>query len=502
MPRRVKVPVLEGDAIRLRGLETSDAPRIVEYCQAPDTQRWTAVPRPYTLAHAEAFIAASQEQWDRPDGARAFAVEVPQHPGMLRGTIVLRPDSSGIADVRYALHPDAQGTDVAGDALKTVCRWWFDCGGVVVRWQAYVGNTASVAAARAAGFTLDGATRRHAASGHDGTPHDCYTGSLHRDDQVDARPQHTSAPTLTGDGLVLREWTEADEAFTEPEDHPAHFTPANSTATPKNFARWLASRRIATLRGNGLGWAITDASSGRVLGDVGLYGLKPGSHAELGYWLYPSARGRGLAVRAARLIADWALTAEVDGGLGLSRLTARYVEGNHASGRVLARAGFTPSGVTAATDRDESGESRGLVAMQRLAASQEHVLSPVVTTVATAADWRRVRALRVRALAEEAGSSAKRLEATLRLPDDAWKAPTGWSHHVLAVMDGLDVGIVKCAPREDDPQVWDLHGLWIDPTCCGSGVEQSLLRTAEEQAVARGAQRLSCDVTTADTTTL
>lgn len=60
---------------------------------------------------------------------------------------------------------------------------------------------------------------------------------------------------------------------------------------------------------------------------------------EIGYWLVPAARGRGLATRIARLLAVHAFT------LGVLRVEAYVNVGNDASDRVLRRAGYTREGV-------------------------------------------------------------------------------------------------------------------------------------------------------------
>jgi RimJ/RimL family protein N-acetyltransferase len=60
---------------------------------------------------------------------------------------------------------------------------------------------------------------------------------------------------------------------------------------------------------------------------------------EIGYWLFPHARGRGLATRAAQAAAREAFAS------GLWRVEANVRIGNEASERVLERAGFTREGV-------------------------------------------------------------------------------------------------------------------------------------------------------------
>ena len=67
--------------------------------------------------------------------------------------------------------------------------------------------------------------------------------------------------------------------------------------------------------------------------------------AEIGYWLVPSARGRGAAAAAVRLLSRWALRE-----LGLARLALHTHEDNVASQRVAERAGFTREGLLRSFD--------------------------------------------------------------------------------------------------------------------------------------------------------
>ena len=83
--------------------------------------------------------------------------------------------------------------------------------------------------------------------------------------------------------------------------------------------------------------AITDAESGEVVGAIGLV-VREAGVARIGYWVAAPFRGRGLATRALRLMSDWA------DGLGFARLQLTVLEGNTASERVAAKAGFVEEG--------------------------------------------------------------------------------------------------------------------------------------------------------------
>jgi len=85
-------------------------------------------------------------------------------------------------------------------------------------------------------------------------------------------------------------------------------------------------------------WAVR--SDGRLAGMMGLHRLGQGS-GELGYWMTPAARGRGLAVEAARAVIGWGFSAD---GLGLTRIEWRAVVDNPASHRVAQHLGFRYEG--------------------------------------------------------------------------------------------------------------------------------------------------------------
>ena len=75
-----------------------------------------------------------------------------------------------------------------------------------------------------------------------------------------------------------------------------------------------------------------------LIGGIGLSDAVDGA-ANLGYWLRTDAWGRGYATEAARAVLDLARHA-----LPLTRLTASHFADNPASGRVLRKLGFRPTG--------------------------------------------------------------------------------------------------------------------------------------------------------------
>ena len=91
-----------------------------------------------------------------------------------------------------------------------------------------------------------------------------------------------------------------------------------------------------------------DAVTGEHLGGANLHHLDAErAIVEIGYWLLPRARGRGVATRIARILAEHAFA------LGILRVEAYVNVGNDASDRVLERAGYTREGVVRSLPRPD-----------------------------------------------------------------------------------------------------------------------------------------------------
>ena len=86
-------------------------------------------------------------------------------------------------------------------------------------------------------------------------------------------------------------------------------------------------------------WMVEDAESGSPLGRVGLHRFDPDDALEVGYWTLPTARGRGVARRAARLVARHA---HVE--LGERRVALVHAVANPASCRVALASSFAVEG--------------------------------------------------------------------------------------------------------------------------------------------------------------
>lgn len=100
-------------------------------------------------------------------------------------------------------------------------------------------------------------------------------------------------------------------------------------------AAWITGQDRRREDGVSLDLAVT-LEGDDVVGEVGLGPIQwSRSRASLGFWLCEQHRRTGLAARACRLLAGWALDT-----LPLTHLVATSSTGNPASGWTLAKAGF------------------------------------------------------------------------------------------------------------------------------------------------------------------
>lgn len=90
-------------------------------------------------------------------------------------------------------------------------------------------------------------------------------------------------------------------------------------------------------------WAVRTAEHGRLLGTVGL-GTRPRDEtaAEIGFWLHPEYRRKGIMSRAVTLTCDFGFD---PAGMGLIRIHWRAYVGNHASAALARTHGFRYEGL-------------------------------------------------------------------------------------------------------------------------------------------------------------
>jgi RimJ/RimL family protein N-acetyltransferase len=161
-----------------------------------------------------------------------------------------------------------------------------------------------------------------------------------------ARLRHTRTmelPTLRDGDLLLRPKRPEDaDAITAACQDPEipRWTLVPSPYTRAHAEEFIAAGELEAAAGTAASLLAVDARDGQVLGSFSLMELDraPG-FGEIGYWVAAEARGRGVATRAVRLLADWARSE-----LGLTRIEVLPHRDNAPSRRVAEKAGFRDTG--------------------------------------------------------------------------------------------------------------------------------------------------------------
>lgn len=360
----IPAPTLTRGAVTLRAHRPGDVRGTFEQGQDPLSQQWTAVPVPYSLEDARTFVEevcprswASGTEW-------VFVVEV---DGRFGGSVALRPEGHGRAEVAYGSHPAVRGTGAMERALRLLLAWGFEEQGLrTVIWWANAGNWASRRLAWKVGFSVDGTVRQWLAQRGDLL--DGWVGTLRRDDPREPRTRWLANPVVEGDGVRLRPFREADvrrvaEGLGDADaQHWLAFLPRDpDEAAARRYLEQVTDRLAS---GHSVTWGFCTPDDDRLLGAVGVYRIE--GEPELGYWTHPDARGRGLTSRAAALAVGRAFRPEPEGGLGLQRLAAYAAAGNAASLGVLERVGMRRVGVQRQAAHTADGTPVDLVAYDLL----------------------------------------------------------------------------------------------------------------------------------------
>jgi RimJ/RimL family protein N-acetyltransferase len=138
-------------------------------------------------------------------------------------------------------------------------------------------------------------------------------------------------------------------------------------ALPTPFTRrhgewYIRDATAAVFAEGGAAYAIADPDSDRLLGGVSLERVVPGrQQAELGYWVGPWARRRGVATAAVRTLCAHAF------GTGTARIELLAHAENTASQRVGLAVGFRREGVRRGALANREGTRDDLIVFARLA---------------------------------------------------------------------------------------------------------------------------------------
>lgn len=334
------VPVLTDGVVTLRAHGESDLDLLYETAVDAESLRWTAIPLNNSREDTRFFATEIMRIGWEERKHRGWAIEAIDDDGTVKfaGNVDVR--GTPIADVGFVLHPWARGRGIMKRALALALDWSLTEGGVeIVHWQAHVGNTTSLRAAWAVGFTLNGTTPGLL---HErGQVLDAWTASFRFGDMPGPKTAWHDSPILDGANVRLRPFTIDDvpgivETCTDETSRQwlAALPSPYTEATARDYLRtctWLAAT------GNKATWAIADPQTDRLLGNIAIMGLDAPdpTSGEVGYWAHPAARGRGLMTEATRLVVEHAFVA-----MKLRRLSLMAATGNAPSNKVAVNAGF------------------------------------------------------------------------------------------------------------------------------------------------------------------
>ena len=169
-PSAPPAPLPEGPLrtprLLLRPWREADIPAILAICQDPEIQRWTTVPSPYRLEHAQWFVREFTPKGFTSGDEATFGVfvaetgEIAAAVGL--GGLTRHGAGRGVrtAEIGYWANPATRGRGYVTEAVREVIRWGFaELGVQRVFWQACDGNDASRRVIEKLGFTMVGLQR-------------------------------------------------------------------------------------------------------------------------------------------------------------------------------------------------------------------------------------------------------------------------------------------------------------------------------------------------------
>jgi ribosomal-protein-serine acetyltransferase len=158
---------------------------------------------------------------------------------------------------------------------------------------------------------------------------------------------HLETPILTDGIVTLRAYQSSDApvlfaAVRESVDHVGEWLAWCTKAYAlTDSAGWIERARDQWRTGADAVFGVFDSTNGQLLGAVGIDDVHQFQRtANLGYWTRRTALGRGVAPRAVRLAARYALTAKA-----LERLEIVVACGNRPSQRVAEKCGAVLEGI-------------------------------------------------------------------------------------------------------------------------------------------------------------
>lgn len=120
--------------------------------------------------------------------------------------------------------------------------------------------------------------------------------------------------------------------------------------------RTFMAEQLAELQTSGRLFPLMIVDGDTIVGGASLNNYEPfRDRVEVGYWLFPHGRGRGIATRVTRALAEYAFQ------VGILRVEAVVRPENDPSIRVLERAGFTREGLLRSLLRHGDGRADAIL---------------------------------------------------------------------------------------------------------------------------------------------
>jgi RimJ/RimL family protein N-acetyltransferase len=338
-------PTLTARGLVLRRWDGSDAAEVLAMATDEQARRWSPSMRELrTVEDARGWIQgrlARRTEWavcEADSGRLAGRVGLHDHDVEHRS-----------AEIGYGVSPGFRRQGVALRAVHAASRYGFAPapGGLAlnrITLKHAVGNTVSCRVAMSCGFAFEGVARSALSRG-DGEFDDVHWHARLAADAgsavarvVPAEPVEVAAgryQLCVADPSV--DAVAVAAAFADPQ-----IALWNTGPTDLEGARlWCAGRADWAL-GDHASWLVKGSTGGDLVGSVSVHAIEPrNGAAQIGYWVTPDARGRGVATAAVSAASRFAFSA-----VGLTRVELFHATANSASCRVADKTGFALEGVT------------------------------------------------------------------------------------------------------------------------------------------------------------